>query len=192
MEEGIEILINDWHLLKAYDPISVTDDGIVICVIDEHPDNDPIVLINDGIITFLLFEIAKRRVSKVSLLESVLWRRNLSSENLTLSSPQRVTVISFILKQLAKKVGSILDTEDGIVICDNDEHSLKALIPISVTDDGIVICVNDEHSDKTEKSSTVSDEGIVICFNDEHCPKAFGPIDVTEEGIIILVNEEHP
>ena len=33
-------------------------------------------------------------------------------------------------------------TEDGIVICVNDEHSLKAESPIEVTEDGIVICVN--------------------------------------------------
>ena len=27
----------------------------------------------------------------------------------------------------------------------NDEHSLKTLFPIDFTEEGIVICVNDEH-----------------------------------------------
>ena len=35
---------------------------------------------------------------------------------------------------------------EGIVICVNDEHPLKASFPIEVTEDGIVICVSDEHS----------------------------------------------
>ena len=35
--------------------------------------------------------------------------------------------------------------QDGIVICVNDEHSLKEESPIEVTEEGIVICVNDEH-----------------------------------------------
>ena len=34
--------------------------------------------------------------------------------------------------------------DDGIVICVNDEHPLKASFPIEVTEEGIVICVNDE------------------------------------------------
>ena len=40
-------------------------------------------------------------------------------------------------------------TEDGIVICFNDEHEEKALDPISVTDDGIKTCVSDEQYEKT-------------------------------------------
>ena len=35
--------------------------------------------------------------------------------------------------------------DDRIDICFNDEHFLKAFFPILVTEEGIVICVNDEH-----------------------------------------------
>ena len=38
-----------------------------------------------------------------------------------------------------------LITEEGIEICFNDLHLLKALFPIVFTDDGIVIYANDEH-----------------------------------------------
>ena len=59
---------------------------------------------------------------------------------------------------------------EGIVICVNDEHPLKAESPIEVKDEGIsnMICVNDEHPEKAEFPIEVTDEGIVICVNDEH------------------------
>ena len=38
--------------------------------------------------------------------------------------------------------------DDGIVICANDEHPLKASFSIEVTEEGIDICVNDEHPSK--------------------------------------------
>ena len=80
---------------------------------------------------------------------------------------------------------------DGIMICINDEHSLKAESPIKVTEEGISIRVNDEHSLKAEPPIKVTEEGIAICVNDEHLLKAKYPIEVTEEGIAICVNDEH-
>ena len=58
-------------------------------------------------------------------------------------------------------------------------------------DDGIVICVNDEHPLKASLLIEVTEEEIVICVNEEHPEKALSPIDFTEEGIVICVNDEH-
>ena len=66
----------------------------------------------------------------------------------------------------------LVSIDDGTEICVNDEHSLKALLPIEVTEEGIVICVNDEHLLKAEDPIEVTEEGIEICANDEHPEKA--------------------
>ena len=78
-------------------------------------------------------------------------------------------------------------TEEGIVICVNDEHPLKALFPIEVTEEGIVICVNAEHPLKAKSPNSVIKEGIDICVNDEHPSKALVPIVVIDDGINISV-----
>ena len=49
------------------------------------------------------------------------------------------------LTHLLNALFPILETEEGIVISDKEEHPSKALLAISVTDDGILIEVNDVH-----------------------------------------------
>ena len=52
-EEGIKICVNDEHLLNAEFPMEVTEEGIsnVICFNDEHPSNAefPIEVTEEGI-----------------------------------------------------------------------------------------------------------------------------------------------
>ena len=52
----------------------------------------------------------------------------------------------FVLNGISRLLLSI---DDGIVICISDLHALKAEGPISVTEEGIVICDNNEHPEKT-------------------------------------------
>ena len=51
-------------------------------------------------------------------------------------------IVTITVGWIASKIILI---DDGILICESDEHPLKAEFPIKVTDDGIVICDNDEH-----------------------------------------------
>ena len=84
-------------------------------------------------------------------------------------------------------------TEDGIVICSSDEHSLKVLSSIDVTDDGLSNKNNfkDLQPRKDDDPIDFTDDGIVIFSSDEQPSKTLYPIDVTEEGIMICVNDEH-
>ena len=88
-------------------------------------------------------------------------------------------------------VGGALANFCGIESNGSEVQLLKAFSPIEVTEEGIVICVNDEQPEKAKSPIEVTEEGIVICVNDEHPLKAPSPIEVTEEGIVIFVNDEH-
>ena len=52
IDDGIVICVNDEHPSKALSPIEVTDDGIMICVNDEHWEKEwyPIEVTDDGIV----------------------------------------------------------------------------------------------------------------------------------------------
>ena len=64
-------------------------------------------------------------------------------------------------------------TEEGIEICVNDEHSIKAYSSIEVTDEGIVICVNDKHSLKASFSIDIIEGGMAMNFIASHFWKNF-------------------
>ena len=52
IDDGIVICVNDEHPQKAFLPIEVTEEGIVICVNDEHPSKAylPIEVTEEGIV----------------------------------------------------------------------------------------------------------------------------------------------
>ena len=55
IDDGIVICVSDEHSSKAEFPIEVTDDGIAICVNNEHPEKaeDPIEVTEDGIVNVI-------------------------------------------------------------------------------------------------------------------------------------------
>ena len=132
--------------MKAYFPIDVADVGIEICFNFEQPEKaeDPIFLINGGIFIVSMFFLKQKRVSYVSLFESDLKTRNLSSIKSNL----------FILHWI-------------IEICVNFGHLVKIEDLIDSIDDGIEIFVNDEHPEKTESPIDVTVDGSKISINDE-------------------------
>ena len=91
-------------------------------------------------------------------------------------------------------VGGALANFCGIESNGSEVQLLKAFSPIEVTEEGIVICVNDEQPSKAPFPIEVTEEGIsnVICVNDEHPEKALFSIEATEEGIVICANDEQP
>ena len=66
-----------------------------------------------------------------------------SKYSISFSSHRTISIL-FIFGQFTNTPPPIEVTEEGIVICVNDEHPLKAEFPIEVTEEEIVICVNDE------------------------------------------------
>ena len=54
------------------------------------------------------------------------------------------------------------ETQEGFVICVNDEHSLKAESPIEVTDEGIVISTKERHLENVYSFISVIKGGIFI------------------------------
>ena len=55
-----------------------------------------------------------------------------------------------------------------MIICVNELHPEKELLPISTTEDEIATFFNDEQSDNNESSIFVTDEGIDISVNFLH------------------------
>ena len=58
-------------------------------------------------------------------------------------------------------------------------HPKETCNSINVTDDGIIICTNDEHLAKEDFLISVSEERMEICVNDVHLEKVESPISVT-------------
>ena len=63
-------------------------------------------------------------------------------------------------------------TEEGIVICFNNEYLSKALFPISITEDRIIICFNDLQHENVYFLIIFMVEGNSICDKDEYSAKA--------------------
>ena len=71
----------------------------------------------------------------------------------------------------------------------NDVHLLNAFLPIEVTDEGTVICFNDEHPLNMQSKIFCI---LPLITNDFIPLNAQFPIEVTEEGIVICSNDEQP
>ena len=80
--------------------------------------------------------------------------------------------------------------EEWIANCFNEEHPIKALVPIYDTEDGIESSVSEEQFSKQKQSILFIDGGIKILFKDEQFFNEQLPICSTEDGIEILVIEE--
>lgn len=74
----------------------------------------------------------------------------------------------------------------------NDEHRLKATLPIDLIDVGIWISESDEHPLNDDSLIDVTDDGMLIFKSDEHPRNASLPIDVTVSGIETDFNDEQP
>lgn len=71
----------------------------------------------------------------------------------------------------------------------NDEQKKNTSAHTSVTEEGIVICSNAKHPLKASDSIFVIEGGIAISFNAKHSPKAFDPIFVIVEGRVTFIKD---
>ena len=99
-------------------------------------------------------------------------------------------VICFNL--LPNAFSPIISTDEGIVICFNKSHELKAFPPIIVTDEGIAICFNDMHPKKAKFPISFTDEGIVTCDKEMHLQKQQFWMITMDDGMFISFNNEQP
>ena len=115
------------QLAKAFEPIQITLEGIVIWFNDIHP---------------------LKTHSPISLIEGGYEKITCDNEEHLLKAKSQIFVndggmIICINEMHPLKALIPIDvTEDGIAICVNDEHSEKVNFLISVMNDGIIISVN--------------------------------------------------
>lgn len=192
----ISICVNDEQLEKEQDSIFFTEEGIIMSFNKLHPSNAlcPIIVKDEGdsnIIFFNDVHSSKTWSSIIVIDDGIVicvndWFRLNNLLGILLILPEITSELTPLNIKLPKDV-----TDEGIDICCNARHPLKASPLIVVTEEGIDIAVNALHWSNAFASIEFTEDGSsnVTWVNEEHAQNAPHPMTCTEEGIIICFNE---
>ena len=168
--DGISIEVNEVQLEKALSRIAETDDGITIDVNEIIPAK----------------AYSSIDVKEVGIMMCLALFLKMNTYSLIVGID-----VDFHFVEESNPLIKMSETEDGIVIDCNESHFWKAYLSIIETDEGTSIKDNDLQFEKADSQIAETEDGIIIDFNEVHPMNEHLLIDETVVGIEIDVNEEH-
>ena len=174
---GIELGRSDTQPLKEVLYIVLTEGGISIFDKEEQSSKawDSTIWTEEGI---------SKLVKDIHFIN--VW------EHISLITDCFSNITSFKDEQDSKADDAITSTDDGIVIFNNEEHFLKAQMPMYFKEEGNEISFSEEHLLNAAFFILVTEEGIITWVNDIQFSKEWLPILWTVEGIFISLKEVQP